>query len=206
MAAAREWNKTSALLAASSFGIRFLTLQTQMLQSPSKNDTESRSITLDVSAVCCFLPHRDVMALLDGIGGYWPEERRIWAQKHIPMNEFSIQGFLPENPCFPPTLVVEALAQTCGIMMNMEGLVRAGGDVWRFPDATYRETLPAVELSVLAESAVKHHSYALPGETLKLNATVSLQRKEMHYFKVAAEVEGREIASGSILLSYPTYM
>ena len=90
--------------------------------------------------------------------------------------------------------------------MNMEGLVREGADVKRLVDAAYRKTLPAVELSVLAESDVTQHSHAFPGDTLRLNATVSLQRKEFHYFKVSAGVEDREIASGTILLSYPTYM
>lgn len=169
-------------------------------------DNKEKSLSLDVSAITRFLPHRDVMALLDGIGEYWPEQRRLWAQKHVPMNEFTVQGFLPQYPCFPPTLVIEALAQTCGIMMNMEAITRTGADVFRFSDPEYRSTLPEVELSVLAESNIKHHSYAFPGETIKLNASVSLQRKEFHYFKVSAEVPGREISSGSIMLSYPTYM
>lgn len=165
-----------------------------------------KSISLDVSAISCFLPHRDVMALLDGIDTYWPEKRELIAQKHVPMNEFTVRGYLPGGTIFPPTLVVECLAQTCGIMMNMEGLVRSGGDVWKFADAGYRETLPEVELSVLAESQIKHHEYALCGDTIKLHASVSIQRKEMHYFKVSAVVNDKEISTGSIMLSYPTYM
>ena len=177
-----------------------------MLKKTHTNTTNEKSIALDVSAVARFLPHRDVMALLDGIGAYWPERRKILAQKHVPMNEFAVQGYLPHKPCFPPTLLVECLAQTCGIMMNMEALVREGGDAWRFDDPEYRQTLPEVELSVLAESDVKHHSYAVPGDTIKLNAKVSIQRKEFHYFAVSAEVNDQEIAAGTILLSYPTYM
>ena len=176
-----------------------------MLQTKNA-EAKSKSISLDVSAVARFLPHRDVMALLDGIGEYWPDERKLWAQKHVPQSEYAVQGYLPSAPVFPPTLVVESLAQTCGIMMNMEALVRAGGDVWQFANPDYRETLPEVELSVLAESDVKHNSYAVAGDTIKLNAKVSMQRKEFHFFKVSAEVRDQEISSGTILLSYPTYM
>ena len=146
------------------------------------------------------------MALLDGVDHYWPEQRKLIAKKHVPMNEFSVQANEEGQPHFPPTLVVESLAQTCGIMMNMEALIRSGGDVWRFSDSEYRISLPEVELSVLAESQIKHHGYARPGDTIKLSAEVSLQRKEMHYFKVSANIADTEISSGSIMLSYPTYM
>jgi 3-hydroxymyristoyl/3-hydroxydecanoyl-(acyl carrier protein) dehydratase len=177
-----------------------------MIENMDRPELLNKQISLDVAAVTRFLPHRDVMALLDGIESYWPHQRRLIAKKHVPMNEFSVQGYLPGSSWFPPTLLTEALAQACGIIMNMEALVRSGGDVWRFDDPAYRATLTEVPLSVLAESHIKHQRCAISGETIRLHTSVSMQRKEFHYFKVSATVGDDELAAGNILLSYPTYM
>ena len=163
-------------------------------------------IELDGDAIRKLLPHRDVMALLDRIQAYHPVERTIVAVKRIPMNEFSMQGQTSGRPHFPPTLLTECLAQASGIMMNMEGLQKLGVDLRRLPDRTYRTTIPDVPLSVLAESHLKHEFYAEPGETIYLQSRVAMQRGEFRYFHVRARTESRELADGTILLSYPTYM
>lgn len=165
----------------------------------------AQPIQLDSDAIRKLLPHRDVMALLDRIDHYEPSKRQIVAIKRVPMNEFSMQnlgGWL----YFPPTLLVECLAQTCGIMMNMEGLERLGVDLQRLPDRAYRSTIPDVPLSVLAESHVKHESYAVPGDSISLQCKVTLQRGEFRYFEVKASVGDRQLSKGTILLSYPPYM
>ena len=172
------------------------------LETPS----QLPSIQLDADAIRRLLPHRDVMALLDRIDEYNPEARTIVAAKQVPMNEFSIQSFGLNRIYFPPTLLIECLAQTCGIMMNMEGLQRLGVVLRNLPDARYRKTIPEVPLSVLAESHIKHESYAQPGDTIYLHSKVAMQRAEFRYFQVSARTTERELAKGTILLSYPSYM
>lgn len=164
------------------------------------------TIRLDAVAMRKLLPHRHVMALLDSVEQYQPHVRRIRACKLVSSTEFALQGYLPRLPMFPPTLIVEALAQTCGIMMNMEKMQVEGIDLFRLQDRDYLLALPEVPLSVLAESHVRQHSIVEPGQTIRLDAHVALQRGEFRYFKVAASVDSRAIASGTILLSYPTYM
>lgn len=167
---------------------------------------ESNPIALDADAIRKLLPHRDVMALLDRIHAYVPEQRTIIGIKRVPMNEFSIQSFGVHGLYFPPSLLIECLAQTCGIMMNMEGLERLGVVLRQLPDVTYRATIPEVPLSVLAESHIKHESYARPGESIFLHSKVAMQRAEFRYFQVLARTQDRELAKGTILLSYPSYM
>lgn len=175
-----------------------------MAQSETSSDLPS--IQLDGDAIRKLLPHRDVMALLDRIHDYHPESRTIVALKHVPMNEFSIQNFGPDRNYFPPTLLTECLAQTCGIMMNMEGLQKLGVELRNLPDPSYRQTIPDVPLSVLAESHIKHESFAQPGDSVYLHSKVAMQRAEFRYFHVSARTSERELAKGTILLSYPSYM
>ncbi len=163
-------------------------------------------ITLDAHAVRCLLPHRDVMALIDGVKEYYPQQRKIIAFKRVPMNEFAMQGYLPDSPMFPGTLVIEALAQTSGLMMNVERLEKEGVVVERLEEREYLSSLPEIPLSVLAESHIRQVSVATPGDTIFLQATVAMQRAEFRYFKVEARTDCNLIATGTILLSYPTYM
>ncbi len=167
---------------------------------------EKTGIQLDAFAVRCLLPHRDVMALIDGVKDYQPEARSLLAFKRVPMNEFAMQGYYPNKPMFPPSLVIEALAQASGLMMNVERLAKEGVEVERLEDRSYLATLPEIPLSVLAESHIRHRTLALPGETIYLEAKVAMQRAEFRFFKVEARTEDRVLSTGTILLSYPTYM
>lgn len=163
-------------------------------------------ISLDSYAVRCLLPHRDVMALIDGVKEYYPQQRKITAYKRVPMNEFAMQGYFPAYPMFPGTFVVEALAQTSGLMMNVERLEKEGVIVEKLEERDYLASLPEIPLSVLAESHIRQLGIATPGETIYLQATVAMQRAEFRYFKVEARTDDKVVASGTILLSYPTYM
>ncbi|HBE69792.1 MAG TPA: hypothetical protein DDW52_16730 [Planctomycetaceae bacterium] len=165
--------------------------------------------TICLSAAACrkLLPHRDVMAFIDSVPMYCPESRQLTAIKRIATSEFSVRGHFPRKPMFPPTFVIEALAQACGIMMNMERMRdQSQVELLRLEDPEYLSRIPPIPLSVLAESNVKQRSIALPGDTLTLEAEITLQRQEFRYFKVAAMVGARQIADGTILLSYPDYM
>ncbi|MCC6509580.1 MAG: hypothetical protein IT423_10760 [Pirellulaceae bacterium] len=163
-------------------------------------------ISLNYQAVRCLLPHRDTMALIDGVKEYHPQDRMIMAYKRVPMNEFAMQGYLPIMPMFPGALVIEALAQASGLMMNIERLVKEGVVAERLEEPHYLTTLPEIPLSVLAESHIRQKSIATPGDTIYLEAKVAMQRAEFRYFKVTARTELTLVADGTILLSYPTYM
>ncbi len=163
-------------------------------------------ITLDSYAVRCLLPHRDVMALIDGVKEYYPQQRKIIAYKRVPMNEFAMQGYFPACPMFPGTLVIEALAQTSGLMMNVERLEKEGVIV----EKTGRTRLPGIVTgNTVKRVSRKPHPpdyCGNSGETIFLQATVAMQRAEFRYFKVEARTESNVVATGTILLSYPTYM
>lgn len=163
----------------------------------------TRVLRFDQGAVRRVLPHRSSMQLLDRVASYSPEERGMVGLKSVGQGEPFAYAYLPAAPVFPPVLVVEALAQTCGFLMNLEFLVRHGVELARLRRAAI--PLPAIPHSVLADSKVRHRSLASPGETLRLDARIVLQREQVYLFQVRAAVAEREVASGEITLAYPEY-
>lgn len=62
------------------------------------------------------LPHRESMLLVDSVVDI--DCDRIIATKKIQKDEFFLQGHFPNYPIMPGVLMVEAIAQTGGILCN----------------------------------------------------------------------------------------
>src|SRR6202049_1360139 len=73
---------------------------------------------LDILAIRDILPHRYPMLLVDRILEL--EEDRIVGIKNVTMNEPFFVGHFPNFPVMPGVLIVEALAQTGGVLLLHE--------------------------------------------------------------------------------------
>ena len=62
------------------------------------------------------IPHRYPFLLIDRIIDFVPGES-ITALKNVTYNEPFFEGHFPENPIMPGVLIVEAMAQTCGVLI-----------------------------------------------------------------------------------------
>jgi beta-hydroxyacyl-ACP dehydratase FabZ len=71
--------------------------------------------TYDIQAIMEFLPHRYPFILVDRILDLVPGER-ITALKNVTINEPFFQGHFPTFPVMPGVLIVEAMAQTAGVL------------------------------------------------------------------------------------------
>jgi 3-hydroxyacyl-[acyl-carrier-protein] dehydratase len=164
----------------------------------------STPLSFDHRVIRWVLPHRFNMLLLDRVEAYIQEQRAIVGVKHIGQNEPLAQGYLPFHPFFPPTLVIETLAQICGFMMNLEYLAERGFQIQSLQRQP-QTNLPSIPHSVLAESRMRHKAVARLGQSLLLKANIVLQRNEIYVFKTMAHVEDQEISVGEIMLAYPEY-
>ena len=70
---------------------------------------------LDVNEIRQLLPHRYPFLLVDRIVELEPE--RIVGIKNVTANEPFFTGHFPEFPVMPGVLIVEAMAQTAGILV-----------------------------------------------------------------------------------------
>jgi 3-hydroxyacyl-[acyl-carrier-protein] dehydratase len=94
-------------------------------------------------------------------------------------------GHFPAEPIMPGVLVVEALAQTAGLLLGLRPTAESGT-----PRAFF-----------LARTEMKFPNTAVPGDTLSLIATLTRSFGTLFRFDVAACVGERRIAEGNLALA-----
>ena len=72
-------------------------------------------VTLDINEIRRILPHRYPMLLVDRIVEL--EADRIVGIKNVTANEPFFSGHFPDFPVMPGVLIVEAMAQTAGVLV-----------------------------------------------------------------------------------------
>jgi 3-hydroxyacyl-[acyl-carrier-protein] dehydratase len=81
----------------------------------------SRSFVLTTKQIKNILPHSYPFLLVDGIIHIHLEENEIIGVKNVTVNEPFFQGHFPHVPIMPGVLILEALAQTGGILVHQKG-------------------------------------------------------------------------------------
>jgi 3-hydroxyacyl-[acyl-carrier-protein] dehydratase len=114
--------------------------------------TSSQPIILNVKEIAKILPHRYPFLLVDRIVYLNLEENVIIGQKNVTVNEQFFVGHFPGAPIMPGVLILEALAQTGGILVHKKG---------------YCEKI-AVLLNI---NNAKFRRPVVPGDVLTLHAT-----------------------------------
>lgn len=115
-------------------------------------EAAKESIVLDVKGIKKILPHRYPFLLVDRITYLNTEEGVIIGQKCVTANEEFFQGHFPQVPLMPGVLILEALAQTGGILIHEKG---------------HKDKI-AVLLNV---NNAKFRRPVVPGDVLTLHAT-----------------------------------
>ena len=109
------------------------------------------NIILGHKEIAEILPHRYPFLLVDKIVHLDLEKNEIIGQKNLTINEEFFQGHFPGAPIMPGVLILEALAQTGGILVHKKG---------------YNQKI-AVLLNI---SYAKFRKPVLPGDVLYLHA------------------------------------
>ena len=73
---------------------------------------------IDINQIKELLPHRYPFLLIDRVIGYTKGES-LTAIKNITINEPFFQGHFPHQPVMPGVLILEAMAQACGILTSV---------------------------------------------------------------------------------------
>lgn len=85
-----------------------------------QNDpTSQEAVVLDALAIQKILPHRYPFLLVDRIIELTPMQRVVGI-KNVTINEPFFNGHFPGRPIMPGVLILEAMAQTGGIMLLNE--------------------------------------------------------------------------------------
>ena len=137
---------------------------------------------IDINAIKEILPHRYPFLLVDKIVDMVPE-KSITGIKNVTINESFFQGHFPGQPIMPGVLIVEALAQTSGVLALQDG-GRKGKIVY-----------------FAAITNAKFRKPVVPGDTLFLEIEVINFRSRIIKCRGVAKVDGQVVAEAEMLFS-----
>ena len=139
-------------------------------------------LPLDVVAIQKLLPHRYPFLLVDRVTEF-ERSSRIVCHKNVSINEPFFQGHFPGHPVMPGVLVLEALAQAGGLLIQMSKQEDSGGKVF------YLVKIDTAQFS----------NMVVPGERLDLCVSLKRTIRNMALFDSIARVDGEQVACAEIL-------
>jgi 3-hydroxyacyl-[acyl-carrier-protein] dehydratase len=141
--------------------------------------------TMDIQEVMRRLPQRYPFLLVDRvlecISG-----QSIRALKNVTVNEPFFPGHFPHRPVLPGVIILEALAQTAGIL----AFVTAGV----YPDENR-------QLYFVGIDKARFRRPVLPGDQLIMKATLERSLRGIWKFSTRAEVDGEEATSAEMMVA-----
>ena len=136
--------------------------------------------TLDVNEIRRILPHRYPMLLVDRIIELEPE--RIVGIKNVTANEPFFSGHFPDFPVMPGVLIVEAMAQTAGVLVLK----------------SIEDRHSKLVLLVSIEYA-KFRRPVVPGDQLRMELTMMKRKSSVAKMCGKATVDGALVAEAEVM-------
>ena len=127
---------------------------------------------LDINQIKKLLPHRPPFLLVDRV--FHIDKNDIGGIKQVSMNEPFFVGHVPEEPVMPGVLIIEALAQCCGILV-----------------LNSVENPESYSTYFLKADGVKWKRKVVPGDTLQLECHISDMRRGICTAECKAFVGGQ---------------
>ncbi|HEY3073964.1 MAG TPA: 3-hydroxyacyl-ACP dehydratase FabZ [Burkholderiales bacterium] len=140
---------------------------------------------MDVNEVLAHLPQRYPMIMVDRVKECEPG-KRIVALKNVSANEPYFPGHFPHRPIMPGVLILEAMAQSAGVLMFRT-----------------QNTMPddrTVYYYVGIDNA-RFKKPVLPGDQLEIEVHFERQLRGIAKFTCIARVDGQVVAEATILCS-----
>ncbi|HEX5314441.1 MAG TPA: 3-hydroxyacyl-ACP dehydratase FabZ [Gammaproteobacteria bacterium] len=134
----------------------------------------------DIQRILELLPHRYPFLFVDRVLECVPGERLV-AIKNVSIDEPFFVGHFPEKPVMPGALLLEAMAQTCSVLISITHAVTPGTLYYlvRVDRAKFRRPVE-------------------PGDQLLLSAAPRRRIRNMDCFDARAEVDGKLAAEAQI--------
>lgn len=137
------------------------------------DSVSSLPTTADIELIQRILPHRYPFLLVDKVRDIVPNKSAVGI-KCVTMNEPQFQGHFPGKPVFPGVQIIEALAQTSGILVGVS------------LDLADKNLL----VYFMGIDAVKFRRMVVPGDVMELHVTVKRGGGKVWKFEGRATVDG----------------
>lgn len=135
--------------------------------------------TLSVERIMKLIPHRYPMLLIDRLVDIKPGEAT--GIKNVTINEPFFQGHFPARPVMPGVLLIEAMAQTAGVLVMHQLGEEADGKVVYF----------------MSVEEARFRRPVVPGDSLRIHVTKERNRARVWKFSAKVMVEQKLVAEGT---------
>jgi 3-hydroxyacyl-[acyl-carrier-protein] dehydratase len=136
---------------------------------------------LDTNGIQKILPHRYPFLMVDAILEM-ERLKRIVGVKNVTINEDFFAGHFPGRPVMPGVLIVEAMAQTGGLLLLLE-----------IPDREHKL------LYFVAIDDARFRRPVVPGDQLRVEVTVLNWRSDFCKLEGKATVNGELVAEATLM-------
>ena len=137
---------------------------------------------IEIREIMAMLPHAYPFLLVDRIVEIEPGKRAVGI-KNVTYNEPFFPGHFPGRPIMPGVLIVEAMAQTAGVLV--------------FNSLPIEERKKSVFF--LGMDNVRFRKPVSPGDQLRMELEITRHRQSIWGFKGKALVDGNLVAEGDLL-------
>jgi 3-hydroxyacyl-[acyl-carrier-protein] dehydratase len=104
--------------------------------------------------------------------------------KNVSINENYFQGHFPRDPVMPGVLIIEALAQACGLLVQLS--------------RKHDPSAKALYYLVKVDNA-KFTQIVAPGDQLQLEVQLKRMIRSMGLFHCQAKVDGKPVAEAELM-------
>lgn len=142
---------------------------------------------LNTEDIKSYIPHRPPFLYVDSVREYVKGESIIGI-KEFTADEYFFEGHFPDNPIVPGVILMESLAQTGGILVNI----------------SFREELQEKGYSnafLMGLDQCKFRKIVQPGDQVELHVNLEKKRSRILYFNGQVLVGETKIAEGKISAS-----
>jgi len=137
---------------------------------------------IDIREIMTLLPHAYPFLLVDRIVEIEPG-KRIVGIKNVTYNEPFFPGHFPGCPVMPGVLIVEAMAQTAGVLAFK----------------SIAEEYQKKPVYFLGIDKVRFRKMVVPGDQLRLELEITKHRQAIWGFKGKTLVDGKVVAEAELL-------
>ncbi len=138
---------------------------------------------IDIQEIMETLPHRYPFLLVDRIVEM-EMGKRIVGIKNVTMNEQFFQGHFPGHPIMPGVLIIEAMAQTGGVLALK---------------SVPKEQVKNKVIYFMSIDKAKFRKRVVPGDQLRFELDVIRQRSNIMSLKAQALVDGAVVAEAELM-------
>jgi 3-hydroxyacyl-[acyl-carrier-protein] dehydratase len=149
----------------------------------TSKDQPAVQLPIDVERIAAMLPHRYPFLLIDRVVAF-EHGKRLTAIKNVTINEPFFQGHFPGHPVMPGVLIIEAMAQACGVLIKLS--------------VPHDANVPVVFYLVKVDKA-RFNRVVVPGDQLTLEVEHKRTMRNMSLFWCQALVDGKVAAEAEML-------